>query len=533
MRSKDHPRRAGVSSFGFGGSNFHITLEEYVGPCEAPRYSSTDVSLFCLSGTSRALLTDAVRGVKTDSLVEGATLESLAAGTLASFRASDAERLCFVASSMEELRRRLQDAETFCRGDAQRLPGVHCGSGKMEGKVALLFPGQGSQFLEMGAALAMHFPEALSAFDEADDLPLGDLRLSQVLFPTPVFSEDERASQRDVLTQTEWAQPALGATSVAYLRVLRDRLGLVADAYAGHSFGELTALHAAGAYDYGTLLRLARRRGELMAQAATLPGGMVAVSANVERVRTALRDAQTEGVVVANHNAPDQVVISGESAALMHAVQFLTKTGLRNRPLPVATAFHSPLVAPAAAGLRQALEEVSFAPLRAPVFANASARPYPDEPAAQAELLASQLCGEVRFVDQIEAMYAAGVRVFVEVGSGRVLTGLVSRILGDRSHDAVSLDGGTTGLNSFFDGVARLCAAGVPLALELLEGGFRSAPSPLSATNTGVSTSVGGANVGKPQLPAPAPSRATAPSSVVAMPTPQPAPLALPSSRPT
>ena len=260
-----------------------------------------------------------------------------------------------------------------------------------------------------------------------------------MVFPPPVFTDEDRAAQQALLTATEWAQPALAVHSLALLEVLRG-LGLEPDCVAGHSFGELVALHAAGALDAESLVGLGRRRGELMREAATTPGAMLAVSANRAQVEAAIAGSVSAGVWLANHNAPSQVVVSGATEMIEVVEQKLAADGITTRRLNAATAFHTPVVASASEPLSEFLREVAVGEPRIDVYGNADASTYPSSPGEIRRRIADHLASPVRFSDEIEAMYAAGVRTFVEVGAGATLTGLVGQILGDREHLAVSLD---------------------------------------------------------------------------------------------
>jgi acyl transferase domain-containing protein len=207
------------------------------------------------------------------------------------------------------------------------------------GRVGFLFPGQGSQYLGMGADLAMHLPAAQAAWDRAARLGLGDVPLDRVVFPVSVFTDRDRQQQLARLTATEWAQPALAAHTTALLAVLAD-FGLTPDCVAGHSFGELSALHAAGAFDADTLLRLARKRGELMRDAAAVPGAMLAVSASLQQAEAVT--AVLADVWIANHNGPRQVVLSGTPEALEKAADLLSERRIETTWLNTATAFQQP-----------------------------------------------------------------------------------------------------------------------------------------------------------------------------------------------
>ncbi len=454
-----HPRRASVSSFGFGGSNFHLTLEEYspVNGGQSPwraRTAASELVLFS-AGTTDEL---ASRLGAVDTSV---ALADIARSSQQAFTAGASVRLAIVASSVEDLAAKLSRAGSLLGGPAVSTPdGISYAAGPASrGQVGFLFSGQGSQYVGMGADLAMEFPAARAAWDRAAAVELGDRRLHQVVFPVPVFNDADRDAQQAALTATEWAQPALAVQSLAQLGVL-DALGITPDAVAGHSFGELVALHSAGAYSFEGLVELARKRGEAMRDAASVPGVMLAVSAGFAEVEAAV--SGVDGAWIANHNAPSQVVVSGTPAGIASVEAALSAAGVASKRLDTATAFHSPLVAPAAASLREYLSGVSIGTLQFPVYGNTDSGLYPTGPDAIRDRVAAHLAAPVRFVDEIEAMYAAGVRTFVEVGAGSVLTGLVGKILGDRPHLAVSLDRkGKHGVTALHEALGRLAVNGV------------------------------------------------------------------------
>jgi [acyl-carrier-protein] S-malonyltransferase len=287
----------------------------------------------------------------------------------------------------------------------------------------LLFPGQGAQKAGMGKDLADAFPAARAAFEAIDDA-LG-APLSRTMWEGP----------EDALQQTDVTQPAILAHSAAVLAAVGDRLGPVAGA-AGHSLGEYSAYVAAGALSSVGAARLVRRRGALMYEAGLArPGAMAAVlglaTADVEQ---ACRQASAgeEVVVAANLNAPDQTVVSGDPAAVTRAGERCRAAGAKRvLPLKVSGAFHSPLMAPAAAGLEAELAAAPFQDPAFPVVANASAEPVRKSGDAR-RLLAEQLTAPVRWVECVQALAALapeGESRFVEVGPGTVLGGLLKRIL--------------------------------------------------------------------------------------------------------
>ncbi len=260
-------------------------------------------------------------------------------------------------------------------------------------------------------------------------------------------------------------------------RTLRG-LGVTPDHLAGHSYGELAALCAAGAMSTADLLEISAARGEAILAAAGVvnggdPGTMAAVSAGESAIRGALNGQMSRGgVVIANLNSPEQTVISGPTASIDSAVTALKGAGISAQRIPVACAFHSPLVADASRTLEAELSRRQIGSPHLPVWANATAAPYPLGSSAVRELLADQVASPVRFAEQIEAMYAAGARVFVECGPGRVLTGLVGSILGDRPHLAVATDApGKHGISALLSSLGRLLAAGVTADTDALYAG--------------------------------------------------------------
>lgn len=291
---------------------------------------------------------------------------------------------------------------------------------------AWIFPGQGSQAVGMGRDLYEHVPAARAVFEEADDT-LG-LPISRLCFEGPEAD----------LTATENAQPALLTVSTALVRALEALHGALPrpQAVAGHSLGEYSALVAGGALDFATALRLVRRRGELMAEARE--GSMAAVIGMGEQpleelcreVSEALQSSGAPGstVVVANYNAPDQLVISGSTLAVEHAsLQAKERGAKRVIPLKVSAAFHSPLMMDAAEGMARVIGDALVRDLRIPLVANVTAAPLASADDVRREVVA-QVVAPVRWIASVQQMVAQGVTTFVEIGPGKVLTGLVRRI---------------------------------------------------------------------------------------------------------
>jgi len=506
IRDKSHPRRASVSSFGFGGSNFHVVLEEYTGSGvreDLLRPSPTEMIL--LSAETPAELINNCRSVLKDR-DDASALPFLARHTQESFSASQPARLGIVASDMEDLAKKLESATEAIENapeTSSQAPGLYYQHGGAEsGGLAFLFPGQGSQYLDMGADLAMAFDDCRSSWDHiAEHRFKNGASLHSVTFPSTVFSQEKRDEQFAHLTKTQWAQPAIGAVSLSQMALLQS-LGIRPDATAGHSFGELMALHAAGVVDADTVIEMAQKRGELMAEAAKSgAGSMTVVSAKISQVEALMAELQEKDVVIANLNGPKQVVLSGDTQAMERVETQLQQKKMRFKRLPVAAAFHSPLVSAAAEPFAGFLADKSFSAPQVPVYANATAAPYPNDANDARVLIGGQLAKPVRWVEQVEAMYAAGVRTFIEVGPGDVLTNLVKRCLPGKQIRAINLDHKTKhGLTCLWHALAQLAVEGRSLNLHSLWQNLAKADVP-SKSKKKLSVLVKGVNNDKPYPP--------------------------------
>ena len=480
-----HPRRAGVSAFGFGGTNFHVVVEEYTGDPVSTRLGPCRQwpdELFLWTADSRQALLDTVETWDKALAVEAKpALRDLAytawkqADDKATGNNRPALQLAIIASSSGDLRQKLAWArQSLARPEATRINdprGIYFSEQPLApgGKLAFLFPGQGSQYPHMLQDLIIHFPEMQDLFELAVQIlseRLGE-PLTAYVFPPPSFSPEEEQSRRQALTQTNIAQPAIGAASLAMLGLLQE-LGLRPDMLAGHSYGEYVALAAAGVFSKETLIALSEARGRFIVEAAgEEPGVMAAIEAEADVVESVLKGI--EDVCLANANAPRQTVISGSKAGVERAVEQFTSQGTTARMIPVACAFHSPFVASAQARLAQFLSTVEVAEPTVTVYSNTTAAPYPKEPDALTARLVEHLVRPVEFAREVEAMYAAGARVFVEVGPRNVLTSLVDQILGERPKLAVaSNQSGRPGLTQLLHLLGQLAAQGVALKFDRL-----------------------------------------------------------------
>jgi [acyl-carrier-protein] S-malonyltransferase len=283
--------------------------------------------------------------------------------------------------------------------------------------LAVVFPGQGSQAVGMATDFARSFPEARAALDEAD-----------AAFGGGLVDLIERGPESE-LARTEITQPAVLAASIAIWRVVETRLPVQPSWFAGHSLGEYSAVVAAGGLPLDAAVRLVRRRGALMQEAVPEGEGAMAAVLGSDPETIARVCAETDGVVApANFNSPPQTVIAGRRTSVLAAGEALLKAGAKRVvPLDVSAPFHCTLMAPAMEKLAPELAAAPFRDLRVPVVANVDAKPYAKADEAR-ERLRAQVCAPVRWVDCVSALVAAGAKLELEVGPGKVLSGLAAKI---------------------------------------------------------------------------------------------------------
>jgi acyl transferase domain-containing protein/NAD(P)H-dependent flavin oxidoreductase YrpB (nitropropane dioxygenase family)/NAD(P)-dependent dehydrogenase (short-subunit alcohol dehydrogenase family) len=471
------PRRAAVSAFGFGGTNFHAVLEEYIGDHSSEAgLENRPSELLLFTAHSELELAKKLRSL--DAALERGAHPRLIDLAYTLWRIAqcgpenpNALTLAIVAASPQELRERIAlSLPIITRRERGWDDGGVYFSGinpRNNGKIAFLFPGQGSQYADMLSDLAIHFPEVRRRFEIADQV-LADRfasPLSSYIFPPPRFGAEEDRKAKEAITSTNIAQPALGAADMAMFRLLAS-FGVHADMAAGHSYGEYVALCAAGVFSEEVLYGLSEARGRFMLNSSDHERGtMAAIEAGRAEVAGLLR--LSDNVCIANVNAPDQTVISGTEAGIWEVSQRCEAAGLRVRSLSVSCAFHSPLVAVAKDSLAQLLSVTDFASPRFSVFSNMTARVYPSGREEIAGLLSEHLTNPVDFVGEIEAMYEAGARIFIEAGPRATLTGLTRRILNGKPHFAFSLETPTrSGLTQLQHVLGQLAALGVPVQMN-------------------------------------------------------------------
>jgi len=480
-QSPDHPRRAAASAFGFGGSNFHCVLEEFGTKKPCVDWDG-NVQILAFSGPDQASLKQQLNGWNPKG--SWRDTEHFAAESRAKFKVGDAVRLLVLLergkTQLEKIRdNALSLLDRYADQNHWSAPeGIVFGRGASAGKLGVLFPGQGSQYVGMLRDLACRFPQFQDVLEELDavapDLAeqTGHLRFSDLIYPPAAFETEEEQRQSQRLTHTQIAQPAIGAVSIGALEVARS-FGISPEAVAGHSFGEITALCASGRFNEDAFYLLSKLRGRLMAMGSGDKGAMLAVRASQEKLETLLEDHRID-LVMANKNAPDQTVLSGATAEIDRAMGVLDQHKIRHKRLPVAAAFHSGLVGQAREPFYAELSKLEFPKAKIPVYANATAEIYPDDPVEAKELLANQLLQPVEFVEEIESMYEDGVRTFLEVGPGARLTGLVKSILNGRDFEALAMDassGKRSGMWDLARVLAQLAAHGFDIDLRAWEAG--------------------------------------------------------------
>ena len=442
------PRRAGLSAFGFGGVNVHFAMEEYEKKTSfTDRMHQSFHSIYIKGNNTTDLITSLKSAVTALHSKEANTAfynlkETSKEGTAQ----QNESRLGFVAISLNDCIAKLEiailqletnkEAWSHPKGIFYRPNGISSTT-----KVASLFSGQGAQYPNMAKEATSSFEtiqNTIAAFDAKKEY-----NLANKMYPKPVFTEADKAIQQQNITNTEFAQPAIGAISLGYYNVFKNA-GFVSDMVAGHSFGELTALCASGVISEADYMTLAIARGKAMAgnNESGDAGTMLAVKAAASEIEPLI--ASIADVSIANINSSSQIVLGGTTDGITKAKALLDTQKFRSVLLPVSAAFHTDCVGHAQKPFEKSIEAIAFSSPTIPVYSNSTGNTYPLETSQIKNILSQHILNSVDFKTEIENMYAAGARVFVEFGPKSILTNLVKDILVDKDHFVIATNPNAT-----------------------------------------------------------------------------------------
>ena len=502
----DKIRRANVSSFGFGGTNFHLAAEEYNPSLSAKKASipaaanvvtSNNEEKEIMSQTqntaSKYELLVPMEKLQGDMMVfSGDSKQDLFNELNAAVQSIQGDPLYLVkaayknhtarykqyavsinAESPEKLKEKIQFfIKTASASDVWSESSLYL---KMKGiypfynhsekpKVCFMFPGQGSQYVDMMKDLASKYKVVRDTFAEADVIlkQLAGTTLTDVIWSKEGESKEEYKKREEGIKQTQITQPAILTANVAMMRLLY-QFGIKPDVTMGHSLGEYGAAVAAGVLSFPDAIRAVTTRGTAMANIKVPDcGKMAAIAAPVEKIEPELKKISGY-VAVANKNCPTQTVIAGESKPVEDAVAMFTAMGIQSVLVPVSHAFHSAIVRPASAVYREFLNGLEIHAPKLPITSNVSADFYPSDPSKIRDMMVEQIMSSVEWIKQVELAYARGVRLFIEVGPKRVLSAFVTSTLSDKKDIRVLASNHPKrgGITEFNDLMANLVAAGI------------------------------------------------------------------------
>ena len=489
-------RRANVSAFGFGGTNFHVAMEEMNDSLRQKEQSSdkkeipsvkenasgytlhvpgekiqSDVLTF--SAATKEELMDILDKASIAVQIDPTYLPSI------SYKNHITAPKTFAVTINVENPAKLQEKIAFFKKiaatqDVWNSESLHL---KMKGiypftpseikpKVCFMFPGQGSQYVDMMKDLATKYKIVQDTFDEADRLLIDIIgqTLTETLWSKPGETKEQIAEREAAIKRTEMTQPAVLTADIAMMRLLSS-FGIKPDVVMGHSLGEYAAAVAAGIFDFENGLKAVCTRGKVMSEIRVEDNGkMASIAAPVEKVEPEL--SRVNGyVAVANKNCPTQTVIAGASKSIDEAIEMFTNMGIQAVQIPVSHAFHSAIIQPAVPQYRAFLDTLTFHSPKMPITTNVTAEFYPNDPEKIKDLLVTQISHSVEWIKQLQTTYASGVRLFVECGPKRVLSALASNTLSDKKDIKVLASnhpkkGGIVEFNDLF---ANLISSGIHL----------------------------------------------------------------------
>ena len=498
--STNKVRRANVSAFGFGGTNFHVAMEEMNDGLLKPAEEATQHTVSTPAqekSTMSSSYTLHVPGekIQSDVLTFSAATKQELFNVLdkavvaiqydptylpsISYKNHMAKPGKFAVTINVENPDKLKEKIEFFKKTAStqdvwekeslylRMKGIYPFTPtEIKPKVCFMFPGQGSQYVDMMKDLAAKYKIVQDTFDEADRLLMGIIgqNLTDTLWSKPGETKEQIALREAAIKKTEMTQPAVLTADIAMMRLLSS-FGIKPDVVMGHSLGEYAAAVAAGIFDFENGLKAVCTRGKVMSEIKVEDNGkMASVAAPVERVEPEL--VRINGyVAVANKNCPTQTVIAGGSKAVDDAIKMFTDMGIQAVQIPVSHAFHSAIVRPAMPQYRAFLDTLTFHAPKMPITTNVTAEFYPSDPEKIKDLMVTQISHSVEWIKQLQTTYDSGVRLFVECGPKRVLSALASNTLSDKKDIKVLASnhpkkGGIVEFNDLF---ANLISSGIHL----------------------------------------------------------------------
>ncbi|MEA3306326.1 MAG: acyltransferase domain-containing protein, partial [Elusimicrobiota bacterium] len=494
----DKVRRANVSSFGFGGANFHVALEEYL-PGKTTAYTKeTAAETYNMPNTEviedastpfAGLQGEAVTFSAPTGLALVNQMQSLKDSTISSWgephpmapfaipsneREAEAFGVSIVSKSPKDLQAKIDLFAKSFKDDVFTKPPL---TFKLRGmypfkktelktKIGFLFPGQGSQYVDMMRDLAAKYKVVQDTFDEADVIlkKMINIKLTDVLWSKPNEIKEDLEKREAAIKQTQMTQPAVLTADVAMMRLLQS-YGINPDMAAGHSLGEYAAATASGVFSFENGLKAVTSRAKEMSKVKVKdPGKMASIAWSFEKVEKEIRKIKGY-IICANKNCPVQTVIAGEADAVDTAVKMFGEQGIQAQIIPVSHAFHSEIIEPAMGPYREFLEAIPISSSKIPLLSNVTADYFPTNKQGIYDLLIKQMVSPVEFIKQLERMYADGVRTFIEVGPKRVLSAFTTATLKDKKDIRIlsSNHPKRGGITEFNDLLANLISLGYKL----------------------------------------------------------------------
>ena len=496
-------RRANVSAFGFGGTNFHVAMEEMndsliqpaqpevcaagATPTKQEQVNMTSSNSYTLhvpgekiqgdvltfSAPTKQELSDILDKAVMAIEYDPAYLPSI------SYKNHIAKPQRFAVTINVETPEKLKEKIEFFKKISAtqdvwekeslylRMKGIYPFTPtEIKPKVCFMFPGQGSQYVDMMKDLAAKYKVVQDTFDEADRLLTHIIgqTLTETLWSKPGESKEQIAQREAAIKKTEMTQPAVLTADIAMMRLLSS-FGIKPDVVMGHSLGEYAAAVAAGIFDFENGLKAVCTRGKVMSEIKVEDNGkMASIAAPVERVEPEL--ARINGyVAVANKNCPTQTVIAGASKSIDDAIKMFNDMGIQAVQIPVSHAFHSAIVRPAMPQYRAFLDTLTFHAPTMPITTNVTAEFYPSDPEKIKDLMVTQISHSVEWIKQLKTTYDSGVRLFVECGPKRVLSALAANTLSDKKDIKVLASNHPKkgGISEFNDLFANLISSGIHL----------------------------------------------------------------------